>query len=205
MTRRSFHRATEATRRRDLIEATLDCISEFGLQGATVRQIAVRAGVTPGLIRHYFETKDQMVEEAYRTVIADMTEKSRAVTGEPQAALRQFVVLNLVQPVASNRALSLWATFVGRVGVDPALARIHRDGYLEFRDRLEQLLGAYLGSAGADASPARCRSLAIAVNGVIDGLWLETCLAGELFEPGEIVEIGLSSIESLIGLPLGRD
>ena len=52
MARRTFHRAPEAERRHDLIEATLDCIAEYGLEGATVRQIAIKAGVTAGFICH---------------------------------------------------------------------------------------------------------------------------------------------------------
>ncbi|RVJ51992.1 TetR family transcriptional regulator, partial [Sinorhizobium meliloti] len=83
MNRRSFYRAPEGERRQELIEATLDCISEFGLKGATVRQIALRAGVTAGLVRHYFESKDQMVAEAYRAVIASLTEKAKNVEGDP--------------------------------------------------------------------------------------------------------------------------
>ena len=84
MNRRSFHRAPEGERRQELIEATLDCISEFGLKGATVRQIAIRAGVTAGLVRHYFESKDQMVAEAYRAVIASLTDKASKVEGDPE-------------------------------------------------------------------------------------------------------------------------
>jgi len=73
MSRRAFHRASEAERRQDLISATLDCITELGVQGATVRQIATRAGVTGGLIRHYFDGKDQMVQAAYRDTMMGMT------------------------------------------------------------------------------------------------------------------------------------
>lgn len=205
MTRRTFHRASEAERRRDLIEATLDCISDSGLQGATVRQIAIRAGVTGGLIRHYFASKDQMVEEAYRLVIGRMTEKAEAVEGDPQARLRRFIVINLTEPIANSRSLSLWASFISQVRVDPALAAIHREGYLGFRNALEGLLREYLASAGGDASPENCRWLAIAVNALLDGLWLEGCLAGELFDVGELIDIALVSSERLIGLPLGRE
>ena len=73
MTRRTFQRAGEAERRKDLIAATLDSISEHGLEGATVRDIAARAGVTGGLIRHYFSGKDEMVQAAYRDMLAGMT------------------------------------------------------------------------------------------------------------------------------------
>jgi AcrR family transcriptional regulator len=72
MTRRSFHHESEDVRRQDLVAATLDCIAEYGIQGATVRLIADRAGVTPGLIRHYFVSKDLMFQAAYREVVYTM-------------------------------------------------------------------------------------------------------------------------------------
>ncbi len=203
MSRRTFHRAPEGERRHDLIEATLDCIAESGLQGATVRQIAIKAGVTAGLIRHYFASKEHILQEAYRVVIARLTEKAERVTGDPEERLRSFIVINLTEPVANGRSLSLWASFISRVSVDPQLAAIHREGYLGFRNALESLLADFLQARGQEADPARCRSLAIAINGLLDGLWLEGCLAGELFEERELVSIALTSIEALIGLPIG--
>ncbi|GAB4064259.1 TetR family transcriptional regulator C-terminal domain-containing protein [Ancylobacter sonchi] len=203
MTRRNFHRAPGAERRHDLIEATLDCIAEAGLQGATVRRIAIKAGVTSGLIRHYFDSKEMILQEAYRVVIARLTEKAKAVTGTPEERLRSFILINLTEPVANSQGLSLWASFISRVGVDPALAAIHREGYLSFRHTLEDLLAEFLAARGEAAAPARCRALAIAVNGILDGLWLEGCLAGELFEDSELVSIAFSSIEALIGHPIG--
>lgn len=203
MTRRPFHRAPESERRHDLIEATLDCIAESGLQGATVRQIAIKAGVTAGLIRHYFSSKEHILHEAYRVVIARLTEKAERVTGDPEERLRSFIVINLTEPVANSRSLSLWASFISQVSVDPMLSAIHREGYLSFRDALEGLLADFLANKGQDASPARCRALAIAINGLLDGLWLEGCLAGDLFEESELVKIALASVEALLGVPIG--
>jgi len=202
MSRRDFHRASEAERRHDLIEATLDCISEAGLQGATVRHIADKAGVTAGLIRHYFASKEVILQEAYKVVIARLTEKAKAVTGTPEERLGAFILANLTDPVTNGRSLSLWASFISQVGVDPALAAIHREGYLSFRHALEELLADFLADKGEAADPARCRALAIAVNGILDGLWLEGCLAGEVFEESELVSIAFSSIEALVGHPI---
>lgn len=202
MSRRDFHRASEAERRHDLIEATLECISEAGLQGATVRHIATKAGVTAGLIRHYFASKEIILQEAYKVVITRLTEKAKNITGTPEERLRTFVLVNLTEPVANSRSLSLWAAFISQVGVDPALAAIHHEGYLSFRQELEELLADFLAAKGEPAGPARCRALAIAVNGILDGLWLEGCLAGELFEESELVSIAFSSIEALVGHPI---
>ena len=50
----SFRRAPDFDRRTDMIEATLDCIADLGIQATTVRAVAARAGVSNGLIRHHF-------------------------------------------------------------------------------------------------------------------------------------------------------
>ncbi|MFT7703502.1 UNVERIFIED_CONTAM: TetR family transcriptional regulator, partial [Salmonella enterica subsp. enterica serovar Typhimurium] len=42
-------------RRRQLIDATLDAINEVGMHDATIAQIARRAGVSTGIISHYFK------------------------------------------------------------------------------------------------------------------------------------------------------
>ncbi|RAS18309.1 TetR/AcrR family transcriptional regulator [Ensifer adhaerens] len=203
MNRRSFHRAPEGERRQELIEATLDCISEFGLKGATVRQIAIRAGVTAGLVRHYFESKDQMVAEAYRAVIASLTEKASKVEGDPETRLRDFIAINLTEPVADSRSISLWAAFISQVRVDPVLSEIHREGYLAFRNSLQELLADFLATKGKPADAETCRAFAIAINGLVDGLWVEGCLAGDLFREGELVAIAMSSVEALLGTKFG--
>ena len=206
MTRRSFHHESEDVRRQDLIAATLDCIAEYGIQGATVRQIAERAGVTPGLIRHYFVSKDLMFQAAYREVVYTMFESASKAAdekiGDPVARLRIFVLANFQEPIIDQRMLSLWATFIAQTGVDPALAAIHREGYLSYRDTLEQLLAEALQAAGRDSSSSDRRSLAIAINGLIDGLWLEGCMAGDMFAEGELGRIALSAVQRLTGLSL---
>jgi AcrR family transcriptional regulator len=205
MTRRTFHRAPEGERRHELIEATLDCIAELGLEGATVRRIAIRAGVTAGLVRHYFASKEQMVADAYRSVVSTFAAKASDLEGDPAQRLRQFIALNLTAPVANDRSLSLWAAFISKVRVDPGLAAIHREGYLDFRNDLQALIADFLTSRGRVVDQADCRRFAIAINGMMDGLWLEACLAGELFEEAELVAIALKSTEALLGTAFESD
>ena len=71
----SYRRESEETRRADLIAATQELVAEGGPEAATVRAIAARAGVTPGLIRHYFQTKDELTRAAYATLMDGMTAK----------------------------------------------------------------------------------------------------------------------------------
>lgn len=203
MTRRTFQRAAEAERRQDLISATLDSISEHGLEGATVRDIAARAGVTGGLIRHYFTGKDQMVQAAYREMLATMTKTAidamADAGGDAHDRLHRFIVANVSPPIADPKALSLWAAFIGRVRSDEELARIHRENYILFLEILQGLVTSLLVSHGRDPALDECRHLAIAINGLIDGLWLENSLASDLFDEGRLPQIALDAVEALLG------
>lgn len=203
MSRRPFHRAGEAERRQELIVATLDCIADLGLEGATVRKIAARAGVTGGLIRHYFSTKELMIQAAYENVMTGMTAAVIAAAdgnvGPARLRLRDFVIANLTPPVADGRTLSLWASFISRVRADPEFARIHKESYLAFRVALEKLVTDVLSEAGGAVDARRSRELAIAINGLIDGLWIERTLAGDLFRETPLPDIAIQSVEALLG------
>ena len=208
MTRRSFHHESVEVRRQDLIAATLDAIAEFGLQGATVREIADRAGVTPGLIRHYFVSKELMFQAAYRAIMNTMFETANDAAEElgtnAISRLRIFVLANFKPPIIDPRNLSLWATFISQITVDEALAAIHREGYLAFRDKLEAHIGAALEETGRKLAPGELRYLAIAINGLMDGLWLEGSMAADMFGEGELAHVALSSVERLLGISLAE-
>jgi AcrR family transcriptional regulator len=206
MTQSPLETENAESRRRDLMDATLDAIAEMGLQGATVREIAKRAGVTPGLIRHYFQSKETLLHTAYREVMATMTEAaSRAAQERGQNAigrLREWVIACFEAPMADPRNLTLWATFISQVSVDPALAEIHRERYLASRDELEAIIADALVEAGRPSQTADVRELATAVSGLLDGLWLECTMAANLFAEGELTELALTSVERIVGLAL---
>ena len=58
-------RRSHAERRAETIElilnATLDAIAELGLRNATTGEICRRAGVSPGALFHYFETRQTVI------------------------------------------------------------------------------------------------------------------------------------------------
>lgn len=50
--------------KQDLIDATIECIAEKGLQNATIRNIAQKVGVNSSAISYYFGSRDKLVSEA---------------------------------------------------------------------------------------------------------------------------------------------
>jgi len=200
--RRPYRREAEDKRREALISAALDLVAEGGPQAATVRAIADRAGVTPGLIRHYFASKDELTREAYRRLMERMTDDNAAVLDnaptDPLARLAEFVATSLRPPVVDPVAVGLWAGFLHNIQRDAAMREVHAATYLGYRDLLQSLIAALPRAA----DPDQLRADAIACNAVIDGLWLEGSVLGDSFHEGELVRIGLASVGAILGVDL---
>ncbi|PTX03811.1 TetR/AcrR family transcriptional regulator [Pararhodobacter aggregans] len=202
--RRPFQRAGEEARRSALIEATLDLIAEGGPQAATVRAIALRAGVTPGLIRHYFATKEDLVAAAHETLMTGLTEASAArlddLPDDPLARLAGFVANAVSPPVTDPRAVSLWAASMQLVPRDAAMRKVHEATYLGFRNRLQRMIADAL--AAADRQDEDPRALAIAGNALLDGLWIEAGALPDHFKPDEMKSIAIKAFSRLLDLKL---
>ena len=201
-TRRPYRRESEDVRRSALIAATQALVAEGGPEAATVRAIAARAGVTAGLIRHYFRTKDDLTRAAYVHLMDGMTaigaDAIEGVGALPEERLAAFVASGLRPPVLDGAAVGLWAGYIHRVRADAELLTVHEAGYLRYRDALQKLIAALPRTA----SESQLRAEAIACNAVIDGLWLEGSILLHSFQPGEIVTIGLRSVGAILGVDL---
>jgi len=204
--RRPYRREGEEARRAALIQATLDCIAEGGPQAATVRAIALKAGVTQGLIRHYFATKEELIAAAHETLMSGLTEASLArldeLPADPLARLAGFVANAVTPPVVDPRAMALWAASMQLVPRDAVMRAVHEGTYLAFRDRLEGMIRDALLTKGNPPGPGETRALAIAGNALLDGLWIEASLLPGHFAPGEMKSIGIKAFERLLDLKL---
>ncbi|MFD0859057.1 TetR family transcriptional regulator C-terminal domain-containing protein [Roseovarius aquimarinus] len=219
--RKPFRRIGPDGRREAMIDAMLAIIAEEGIAAATTRTVAARAGVTPGLIRHYFESKDALLGAAYERHMTELTAATRGTGrgapgqgerapgdarqgGRAAARLAAFIAAGLRAPVVSAEAVSLWAGFLTHVQRSAAMMDVHARTYAEFRDHLEGLVAAALAEAGRPAAPETLRRHAIACNAVLDGLWLEGGMLPGAFAPGELASIGLDTIGAMLDLPLTR-
>lgn len=54
-----------------LIEAAVECIEIYGIQGATTQRIAARAGVNNASINYYFRSKDTLIQRALEITLGN--------------------------------------------------------------------------------------------------------------------------------------
>ncbi len=197
MTTPAFTRAEPDARRLSLIEATARVLASHGAAGVSVRTISAEAGVSPGLVGHYFDGIDALIATTYAHVdrqVSAAFETAMAAAGtDPRARLVAHVITSFTPPIADPSLLSTWIAFWSLVKSNTGIARLHRDLYAGYRRDLELLLAA-CGVADSER-----RLAAIGISALVDGLWLELCLAPDAFTPAEASRIATHYIDGLVG------
>ena len=164
----------EDTRRSQLVEVTIDSLAELGYVGTTLAQIAARAGVSPGLVAHYFGDKDGLLDAAFRSLARRVGDQVRARlrrVSTPRARIQAVIDANLAPEEFEQRTGTAWLAFWGQVLQVKALKRVQsvyqRRTLSNLRSSLKKLV-----------PPDEARPLAAMIASMIDGVWLRAALSG---------------------------
>lgn len=100
----------QSIRRRQLIDATLEAINEVGMHDAAIAQIARRAGVSTGIISHYFRDKNGLLEATMRDITTQLRDavlnRLHALPqGSAEQRLQAIVDGNFDETQVSNAAM----------------------------------------------------------------------------------------------------
>jgi len=163
----------EESRRGQLIAVTIDSLAELGYVSSTLAQIAGRAGVSPGLVAHYFGDKDGLLEAAFRSLarrVGDQVQARLAQARTPRGRIQAVIDANLSPAEFEQRTGTAWLAFWGQVVHVPRLKRVQR---VYQRRSLSNLQHALKRLLPADEA----RSLAYMIAAMIDGVWLRAALS----------------------------
>ena len=133
-------RAQALWRRERLLDAALTVFVEKGLDGATIKDITAAAGVTQGLLYHYFPGKDALLlallEE--RGFLPELRHVLNGSRGRPAGEVLPEVASGFRQLLAENADLVSLFFAAGRA--NPAI----RTGLREFVTEGQRLVADYL-------------------------------------------------------------
>ncbi len=163
----------EDARRAQLIDVTIDSLAEVGFVGTTLAEIAGRAGVSPGLVAHYFGDKDGLLEAAFRTlarVVAVRMRERFALARSARARVQAVIDANLGPENFDRRTGNAWLAFWGQVLHFAGLKRVQTAYQRRMLSNLRSDLRSLI--PGDDA-----RSLAAMIAAMIDGVWLRAALS----------------------------
>ena len=191
-------RAEEPGRRGQIIRAAATVLGRIGYSDSSVKQIALEAGVAPGLVHYYFTSKEELlvavVHELEREMVADWQEAvsgiddplERIVAALDHTAVRcsehpeffrllfDLYSVGLGNPAIRERLVELWTHFVDDIEA-------------EVRQVLERL-------PGPGTVPPR--ALAEAIAGAIDGIALAGLLRER--EPMDVYDAFTAMLLSLV-------
>jgi betaine-aldehyde dehydrogenase len=170
----TYSEPIEEMRRRELVEVTIDSLAEVGFVGTTLAQIAARAGVSPGLVAHYFDDKDGLLDAAFRSLARRVGTQVRArlrLVATPRGRIQAVIDANLAPEEFDQRTGSAWLAFWGQVLHVERLKRIQS---VYQRRTLSTLRNSLLKLV----APDEAQSLAAMIAAMIDGVWLRAALSG---------------------------
>ena len=204
MPRPAVARNENLTSRQSLVDAALRCLATGGYQSASVRAITKAAGVTPGLLRYYFEEKSSLMLEAYRQFKRDALAvylRAAADAGpDPARQLAAFTRSVLFFDAADRSQMNIWVSFQELIITDPDVATAQAEYYDLFLEALAGWITDIYAAKGMQLEPAAVRKLAIGVNSVVDGVRLECSLNPSRMSPDEALEIALDMIGAKLGV-----
>jgi TetR/AcrR family transcriptional repressor of bet genes len=93
----------EPRRRADVINATLICISNHGIDGMTLDKVAKYAGCSKGVVTYYFENKDNLIIGAFKAFLVYYNLKINSEIQQKMTAAEMIeVTLKHILPPNSN-------------------------------------------------------------------------------------------------------
>lgn len=120
-TRRSQEERS-ATTRAQLLDATLQCLSEHGYAQTTTTDIAERAGVSRGAQLHHFPSKAELVTHAVEYLLDKRTEQFRdAFAALPVGANRISAGIDILWSVIAADSFYPWLELIVAARTDRAL------------------------------------------------------------------------------------
>ncbi|WP_343563978.1 transcriptional regulator BetI [Kiloniella sp. b19] len=165
-------KSIEVLRRKELTDAAFEVLFETGIRGATLERVARKAGVSKGVLLHYFKDKDAVFETVLR--------KSNALTGEGVAHLLRrsqspwerlyAIVLGNFSPVVFQKQLChAWICLCAEVPYNEKYQRIQTVIHSRMRSNLYSALRTVVVED-------QIERVVFNISTLIDGIWLRAGL-----------------------------
>lgn len=174
-------------RRQQLIDATIDSIARFGLSNTTLAKVTQIAGLSPGIVSFYFNSKDALLLATLRFVAVEYEaawqNALEAAGSDPAAQLRALIEVNFDAKLSEPARASVWYAFWGEARAREEYMTLCVDRDAAYFERILALCERIIADGGYEHIDAE--ALARAIDGMIDGIW-----------QGLLVEFGQRDLEA---------
>ncbi len=160
-------------RRGQLIGATIATIGELGFGDASVIKIAKRAGVSPGIVHHYFADKNALLEATMRNLLGQLSRSVIDHLEQASTSLERIDAVidgNFTADQFHMKTVAAWLAFWAEAMHNPSLRRLRDINASRLRSNLRRELKTLI-------APNFVCEASISLAALIDGLWLNAALS----------------------------
>ena len=174
-----FKREAPEKRRADLVQAAIRCLSAGAMSAFKMERIAAEAGVSLGLMSHYFTDKNELLSEVYQAALYEDVNRKISELGaqdgiaSPAERLCRIVDAIIDPEYLKPASLTVWLALWGEIVVNPELRLAHRTLYRSWLRSLAALIGKVAEERQRSVNPVE---IARSFQALIDGLFLERAL-----------------------------
>lgn len=178
-------------RKQDILRAAIDLILDEGVANFTIRKVADAAGISTGLVLYHFETKERLIEQAWRTSVIALGERIAMTTAAAEG--REWMEATFKVRFRDQNETSvpglLWLEYWTHVARTPELRREHSANYEDWRVKdLNRLDKAFLRRR---IRPDLDGSLIVDMfHTIVCGLLVKSAIDSETITPQRAYEIG---------------
>lgn len=182
-------------KRKLIAESAWRIIEEKGIEHASIRAVSAAAGVSPGALRHYFSTQDELllfIVDYYLTVKAEGLEISRI----PMKAALEVLLELLPMDTEKRTAAGVWWVFAIRSLTSPSL-QAKKDELTDGLHYLTKTVLDLLAKAELLHSSVDIELETFRLAAVVEGLTILALLRPELYLPETVERIVVRHLREL--------
>ncbi|MFT4939706.1 MAG: TetR/AcrR family bet gene transcriptional repressor [Paraglaciecola sp.] len=160
-------------RRQQLIDATIESIAELGLQATTINSISKKAGLSSGIISHYFGGKQSLIEATVRYLLTSLKRElieRLTPTTTPEQRLMLIVEAHFARIQLKSDTTKTWLSFWAHSMHDAELHRLQNVNSKRLFSNLASSFKQLMSDDDANFAAELCAAM-------IDGLWLRAVLS----------------------------
>jgi TetR/AcrR family transcriptional regulator, transcriptional repressor of bet genes len=192
-------KATEATRREQILKAAHEVALRRGIDGLTVRAVAARARLSHSLVLFHFKRKDQLglalLDRVLATTVSPAVPQAAGAVADPRerllALLRQELRRLSAEPWRVRLLLEYWARGAHNAVIRKKIMAGLDEYRAVFRGLAEPALRAHAKASGE----ATADGIAAAAVSLILGFPVQAMIAPDEMDAGEY----LATLEGLVG------
>lgn len=164
----------EKIRKQQLIEATLSSIEKNGLQGTTISSISQFAGVSTGIISHYFGGKSGLLKGTTMYLLAqlkiDFLAQFHQKMPNAKERIGYIINANFSATQSANRASVAWLSFWVQSMHSQELSHLQRINHMRLASNLKYSFKTLV-------KPEHVIHCTATMAAQIDGQWLRCALS----------------------------